>query len=611
MLRNYLTTAWRNLLRQRLYAAVNIMGLALGMASCLVLYLYVQHELSYDRYHANAERLYRIVCGTNAVTPARLAPLVQDNFGEHVAAGRLIRQARTVVGPGGDLMRERRMLHADPSIFGIFDFRVLQGDPPAALAAPDVIVVTEQMARKYFGDAEAIGQTLTVDGTPRRVAAIVEKPGSSHLQFDFVLPMAALPASWLELPWYASSAFTYIVLPDGWSAAQLAGELGAQVEQAAGRNLGLELQRVTGIHLHSHGKNEMGVNGDIRHVYLVSAIAVVVLVLACINFVNLSTARFGERAGEVGVRRAVGAGRRQLMLQFLGESLLMAALSLALACALVEAALPMVNPLLRTALAVPYGAPHLLAAYAALVLAVSLGAGGPAALAMASFRPVAALSRRPRQTAGRAGLRGALVVTQFTASISLMACAVIIHQQLSYLQSKDLGFSSHGVVVVDNHRNALGDRYGAFKATALTHPGILSVSAGERPGLSDGRTNIYVQPDSSRLRSCSYGVDHGYLETLGLRVEAGRGFSDAGRGEAADACVVNQTYARTFPGADGELARAGAGCRAVGGSWLTSRRSHCARRSSLCPSSFGPASIRGCWCAWIRNEPPTPSPISS
>lgn len=565
MLRNYLTTAWRNLLRQRLYAVINVVGLALGMASCIVLYLYVQHELSYDRYHANAERLYRIVSGTSAATSLRLAPFVENHFGEQVVAGRLTREARTFVGPGGDLLREGRVLFADPSIFEIFSFSVLQGDPAAALVAPDALVVTDRMALKYLGGIEAVGQTLIVDGTPRRVAAVVGVPSNSHLQFDFVLPMAAQPESWLEMPWFVNAVTTYVVLPEGWSVPQFAEEVTLHVRKAADRDVELTLQRVTDIHLRSHLKSQMGANGDIRNVYLVSAIAAVVLLLACINFVNLSTARLGERAREAGVRKVVGAGRRQLILQFLGESLLMAALSLALACVLVEAALPMVNPLLRTDLSVPYGAWHLLAAYATLVICVGLGAGGPAALAMASYQPAAALSGQSRQGAARGSLRGVLVVIQFTASISLMACGAIIHQQLSYLQSKDLGFDSDGVTVVDNSWNVLGDRYAVFKTGALTHPGVLSVSAGEPPGFFVGRSLVFPQPDGTEVHVRDFEGDHDYLETLGLRLVAGRGFPSAGKPGAADECVVNEAYTRAFPGDHGELARGEGFCREVVG----------------------------------------------
>lgn len=562
MLRNYLTTAWRLMVRKRLYAVINVTGLALALTSCIQLYLYVQHELSYDQSFANADRLYRVISGSSAATSGRLADLIVTSYGEQVPATRKVSQPVTIVGPDGELVREQRIYHVDPSFLQIFSFKGLRGDPRSALAAPDAIVLTERMARKYFPGAEALDSVMDVGGRRCRVTAVIKNPPSNtHLQFDALLPIRTLAPSWFQMPWVVLSASTYLLLPEGISSIGFSEQLNTLASQASGKDLHLGLQPVTDIHLHSDLRNEAPGNSDVGHVILVSGIAVIVLLLACINYVNLSTARFRDRIREVGVRKAIGASHRQLVFQFLGESVLAAAAALVIAGGLVEICLPTTSQFLDTRLSVSYS-PSLLLTYVGLILIVGLGAGGWAACRMAASAPAAALARSPQGPRSQGGAATGMVIFQFTASICLMACAAVVQRQVRSLEQWDLGFDSDGVILIDNSGNALGDHYAAFKAAAAAHIGIQDVSSGTIPCFFEGRSLTWTANDTE-VRIRDFEVDRGYLQALKIRLISGQDFSGIGDGAAADACVVNEAYTRALPGAGDELARPYGFCKRV------------------------------------------------
>ena len=559
MLKNYLTTAIRHLLRHKGYSLINILGLAIGMACALLIGLYIQDELSYDRYHTNANQIYRVVRETNAKTPPALAPALQHAFPE-------IRHTIRLQPPAGIWMMrhqdrvfyEDRVYWTDDTLFDIFSFSLIQGNPETALKEPYSMVITEDTADRYFGKADAIGRIIRADDSwDFTVTGVVENlPSQSHFQADFFV-------SWLPdardaerlRSWTRHAVYTYILLPGDYPASTLEQRLPAFIDEVTpqilakgqGVAFNLTLQHLTDIHLHSHLENEADANSDIGSVYLLSAIALFILLIACINFMNLAIARSVTRAKEIGLRKVVGAYRRQLVLQFLGEALLVAFTALLVAVCIVHLALPAFN-----ALTGRYFAPEdinrwpVVFGMFGMAMVVGLISGSYPALFLSAFLPIEVLKGKRRTI--RSGLRKGLVVVQFTLSALLMIGTMVVYEQVTYLHARKLGLNPEQVIVIKGAIGGITQQGSAFKAAVEQHPHILGVTLTSAvPGLS-GLTlpsiNVYpVDRPDARQPVSIITTDYDFIDTMEMELAAGRGHSpDFSTDQFA--LVLNETAVR-------------------------------------------------------------------
>lgn len=585
MIRNYLTIAWRNLKRNVAFSAINIVGLSIGMATCLLISLFVIDELSYDRFHANADRIYRVVFrGTlngesirEANVMAPVAPTLQATFPDVQAAVRL----RTIGSPrltyGDKSFREDQFAYADSTLFRVFTLPLLKGDPKTALTQPNTVVLTTKTARRFFGDDDPMGKVLTMDNgrTAFTVTGVMENmPTNSHFHLDLFASMASFPEA-NNTNWLQSNFYTYVLLPERYDHRQLEAKLRPVVEthmlpplekvlnvtraelNRKGTNLGLYLQPLTDIHLHSDLKPETDFEpgGDVRYVYLFGAIALFMLLLACINFMNLSTAGASKRAKEVGVRKVLGSERSTLMGQFLSESALFTGLSLVLALGLVALALPLFNTLSGKTLSLEQlQTPSVLLGLAGFSGIVSLMAGSYPAFYLSSFRPIAVL-KGLRVQSGRGTLRSGLVVFQFLVSISLIIATTVVYRQLRYIQNIKLGYDKEQVLVLEG-TGALGKNEEVLRQRLTQDSRIVNASiSGFLPNDRYNRGMIAMQPDRSdaqMIRMVYFGVDRHYIPTLGMKLIAGRNFS-ANFPSDSSAVIINETAARHFGWADNPL----------------------------------------------------------
>ena len=558
MLRNYLKIALRNLRRQKGYAFINIAGLAVGIACCLLIVLHVYDELSYDRYHEHADRIYRLtiqagIFGEMPVAPTPTAPALSEHYPEVERFTRMYRRSE-VLRQEEEYMSEERFFYADSSVFEVFTYPLLSGNPRTALREPNTVVLTASTARRYFGDEEALGRSILLrDGTPLRVTGIAaDLPSNTHLHFDFLASFASLDHNAGEAsanPW-RYQGFTYLLLTSPEASASLQAKLDtltsgewqevARVVGWGAEGFSFGLQPLTSIHLHSHTDTEVEPTGDIRYLYLFSAVAAFVLLIACINYMNLATARSLQRTREVGVRKVLGAQREQLVRQFLSESFLLTLLALILAIVCVEALLPVYNWLTGKEMGLDlWQRPEMLVGLALVVLIVGLGAGAYPALFLSHFRPALVL-KGGVATKGGTRVRRALVTFQFAVSVALMAGTLVIQRQLDYIQTKHLGFDTEQILLLPV-KGTLEQKKDAFKQELLALPGVqhVSISSGS-PNLAWGITHEH---DGIEYPLRGIHVDADYLDAMGMELVAGRDFDPALASDSAS-FIVNETAAR-------------------------------------------------------------------
>ena len=538
MLGNYLKVAVRHLLRHRLYSLINIAGLAVGMAACILILLLVRDELSYDRHHEKADQIYRVLQGRSARTSYPPGAILRDAVPEVVEMVRLCKWGR-LVSYSEKRFEEQDFIYADPNVFAVFTFPLLKGDPQTALAEPFSIVITEEMARKYFGDEDPVGKVLRTDNKhDYTVTGVLEKmPRASHFTFDFLATFVGAEKVFYEnmlTHWGVSNFYTYLVLHESSSIPALEEKMSALIAPVIEEKHPeltpphLVLQPLLDTHLHSANLwGDIEVQGNITWVYVFSAIAAVILLIACINFTNLSTARSVERMREVGMRKVVGACRRHLVGQFMGESVFLTFIALLIGLALVELFLPFFNTLVDKKLGLFAGESRgVLWGLVGIALCVGIAAGSYPALYLSAFRPVEVLEGKVRS--GRGGLlfRRGLVLLQFAISIALIAGTGVVYRQMEFMRHKDLGFDKEHVAVVEMS----GGDIELFKAEVAQHPGIVSLAgASDVPPDSYFRSAPIIPEGASERTKWArlIVVDYDLIETLGLALVAGRAFSSA------------------------------------------------------------------------------------
>lgn len=578
MLKNYLKIAVRNLLRQKAYSLINISGLAIGMACCLFILLYVRDELSYDCHYEHADRIYRVgldaaVSGEDihaALTAAPLAATLVAEYPEVETATRLYKANRLLINHEDRKFYEEKFMWADSTVFQVLSFPLVRGDEVTALSGPHKIVLTASAAHKYFGDLDPLGEVLRVDNRDDYVVTGVlhDQPSNTQFQFDFLASLSSLP--WTqEANWVSNSFYTYLRLrqdakPEALAAkfpALVRRDIAPQIEKGMGISYyeavkhgfkwGYFLEPLSKIYLHSTALQDIGPHSDIRYIYILSAIALFILLIACINFMNLATARSAKRAKEVGVRRVLGSERAQLARQFLGESVLLALLAMILAFALVEFFLPWFNQLAGKAIATASvnSAPVL-----AMLLVIALSAGVLAglypALVLSSFQPVRVLKGQLTGKAGGGRFRSVLVVAQFCFSLILLVGTFVVFKQLRFMQNYKLGFAQEQVLVFPAETEAMAQSFESVRSELLKNPKVLSAAAGSViPGrfldnLSGYRPQGAAQDAIITLWTAR--VTHEFLQTLQCDLVAGRDFSREIATDAEAACVINESAAQAL-----------------------------------------------------------------
>jgi putative ABC transport system permease protein len=575
MLNNYLTVAVRTLLRSKGYSALTLLSLALGLTVSMLIMLYVADEFSYDRHHRNATRIYRINSeisfqlnwNKSASSPTPMGATLKRDFPEVEDAARLGTAGSMLVKSGGENVREEKVLYADSTVFNVFTLPVLAGNPQKALAAPGSVVITESTARRYFRTPDALNRVLVFNnGEVRRVTAVIrDLPAQSHFQADFLLPLHETAGAKVN-KWGNHMFVTYVLLRPGTDPKSVEAKfeqiLQTYVDPAlrqffnttlaetrkAGNGFIYTLLPLTDIHLYSDRGNELAPAGSIGYVYLFGGIAGLILLIAVFNFVNLATARSAKRAREIGVRKVLGSGRGSLVGQFLAESLLYTLLALGVAVLGVSLLLPVFNHLAAKSLPLSrlLDGSFVIALLAGTV-GVGLLAGLYPAFYLSSFQAAVVVKGKGGAVPGRGGLRSTLVVFQFSLSILLIVGTLLIHRQLQYIQTRQLGFDKEQVVVV---QTALASQHQTlvFKQEALRHRGVQAGTVSSflpvpSRRISDGWYPEGTSDDKYVIRMQEWKVDPDYVATLGMRLRQGRNFTK-GRAADAKAAIINESAAK-------------------------------------------------------------------
>ena len=573
MFKNYLTVGIRNLLRHKGYSSINVLGLAIGIACCILILLYVQDELSYDRYHEKHDRIYRLAESATiagrpieaAVTPPPWAPVLAEEYPEIEQITRLKPPgSRWLIRYKENRFYERYFVFADSSVFDIFTIPLVQGNAKTVLAEPHAVVLSESMADKYFGSENPIGKVITGDDLYEfTVTGIMEDmPGNSHFHFDFLASYASLAPnklynepSTMQSHGFSHDVFTYLLLREGQEPEDLERKFPGFLDRHLGDMLegtGIVarpfLQPITDIHLHSNMEAELGPNSDIRYVYIFSSLAVFILLIACVNFMNLSTARSARRAQEVGIRKVLGAQRQQLIRQFTGESIFLSVIALVIALVLVHLLLPPFNAVSGKTLEMDYQSIWLVPTLVAIALLTGIVAGGYPAFILSSFRPVAVLTGALKAGASQSLLRKILITFQFIVSIIMIIGTVVVLDQLEYMQNKHLGFDKENVVIVRLPDAEAIKGYTAFKNAVLQYPEILNASTSTSVPGGQPSLNLVTPEGVPEDQSPVYQViwsDYDFIETLGVEMAAGRTFSRE-FGADSTACLINMATVRSL-----------------------------------------------------------------
>ncbi len=578
MLINYLKIALRNLRKQRFYAGINILGLSIGVACCLLISLFVWDELSYDQHHDKADRIFRINSDINfggkreiyAVAQAPMAAALREEIPEVETACRFRRWGNRLLRREGTKQNfsEEKIVWADNEIFDVFTLPLVAGEKGRLLSDPNTIVISETAAKRHFGDLNPVGQNMILDNeTPVKVTGVFEDiPKASHFHYDFFLSMAGLDEA-KSTAWLSHNFNTYLVAKPGTDpkvietkvAAMFRKYAGPQVKQAVGITLEeLEAQgswaRYTlfplkDIHLKSDEIAEHEPNSDMAYIWIFSAIAVFILLIACINFMNLATARSSNRAKEVGMRKVLGSVKQQLVGQFLTEAFLMSAIAFTFAIVLGQLVMPYFNRLTGKSLEIPFSNPGFLGILLAGTLAVGLLAGSYPAFYLSSFRPLEVLKGKLQSNIRSGWLRHSLVVFQFSISMLLLAGTAVIYRQLNFIQNKRLGFEKEQVLLLSD-AGSLRENFKGFKNELEAMPEVSNLTASCFLPVNSCRSDNTMWIDGKSMDQFSlniqcWWVDENYLATLGMSLLEGRFFSEEFATDST-AVVLNETAVKKF-----------------------------------------------------------------
>jgi len=575
MFKNFLKVALRNLWKNKAFSAINIAGLSVGLAVCLLIVLYVKDELSYDKYNAHSENIYRVDAdiyfnGTqfiSAASPAPLAPTLTKDYPQIVQYTRLRNFGDILIRKGNQNIQNHNAIFADSTFFQVFSIPMIKGNRLTALNEPNSIVIDETTAKKYFNSTDVVGKTLYVDNSVNcKITGVIKDiPPQSHFHFSFIRPMHDTYHD-DQGDWLSNNYASYILVrPDITKAslqkavdATIKNYLVKQLDQVlhmnandlknSGNHFIYPVMPLTDIHLHSNKSYEFEANGNINYVYVFSIIAIFILLIACVNFMNLSTARSANRAKEVGIRKVVGSLRSNLITQFLTESVLTSFFSLLLAIGIAALLLPLFNQLAGKQMSVwTLFSTWLLPLLISLILVVGCIAGSYPAFYLSSFQPVQVLKGSIAKGFRSSWLRSGLVVFQFFISISLIIGTVVIYNQLNYIRSREIGYNRDQVLVINN-TYALDNKIKTFRQDMLKISGVQGATiAGSLPTETSYSQNGWFKDPTLDAKQVNimadFYVDQNYIPTLGMQMAAGRNFSTDFLTDSS-AVIINETAAK-------------------------------------------------------------------
>lgn len=572
MLKNFFINAIRNMRKHIGFLMLNLAGLTIGMTSFLLITIYVLHELSYDRFHKNYENIYRIkvkgiMAGATldqAITAAPMAQAILNDYPEILHAVRLNRSGAWLVKNGEIRFNEDGVLFADSSFFSVFDFRLLNGNPRTALVNPRSMILTEKFAKKYFGNEDPVGKRLSLEADTNlyTVTGVIENiPANSHIKFDMLGSLNSLGDS-KSNEWLNHNYYTYIVLKDGIKKSALEAKLpevvlkyvGPQIKkyigitiedfEKAGNQFGYQLEPLKDIHLKGAPQYQLEPSGSLTTVLIFSIIALLILVIAIINYINLATAKSAGRAKEVGVRKVSGSGKTGLIFQFVGESLIIVTIAAIVASLLVLAIFPFFNHLIgkEISLSVFSGYKGILG-LVSLIVIIGTAAGAYPAFVLASFNPVDVLKGTMNPGSISKTLRGILVVFQFTVSIVIIIGAIVVYKQLNFMTSADMGIAKENLLVI-RRPDALAKRLESFKEQVLQIPGVEKIGNAQAiPGTKNYNNNAFFldnDPTKTTYLLNQTNVSFGFAEAMGIKLAQGRYFSKE-FGTDSSAVLINET----------------------------------------------------------------------
>lgn len=577
MFKNFIKVALRTVLRQKIYSLINIMGLAIGLAASLLIMLFIVHELSYDRFHSKSEQIYRLCVKGKigeqtmdmAFTAMPTAEAFRMEFPEIINACRIDLDQDVYFRYGEQAFIEDNMLWADSTFFNIFDFMLVSGEADRVLSDPNNIVLTEESARKYFGEEDPVGKSIALysDSNLYHVTGVVENPPeSSHIDFNFIASFHSRDDASRTM-WLSHNIHTYFLMIPG-ADIQLLTEkiqpvmlkyvgpeverfLGVNVEQweEDGNSYGMYLQALTDIHLEPDVQQSLKEPHEKKYIYIFALIAIFIVAIACINFMNLSTARSAKRAREVGMRKVLGSGRGLLAGQFLWESVFLAFLAMLVALVLVSLMLPSFNNLAGMNLSAKELDPGLaVPVLGGLILVVGLLSGSYPAFYLSSFKPLSVLSGRPALGMKSGGLRNVLVVFQFIISIGIIISTMVVGKQINYMLEKDLGYEKEQMLIVNRMRAVGLEHIQSFKQELGRLPGVLTSSNHTmRMGMTNN-SNAYLiegqETEQSPVLATNW-VDFDYAETYKMELIQGRFLSPEFASDS-NSCVINEAAIRAF-----------------------------------------------------------------
>ncbi len=543
MIENYFKVAWRNLIQKKSYSLLNLGALAIGMACSILILLWVQNELSYDEFHENSDHMYRLTSDAGggfhaAVSPAGMRDGLPDNMPEIKAVVRLFQpeSGTTLLNVGNKRFEEKRVFYTDPDFLEMFSFPLLKGNSKTALSQPDGILITETTARKYFGDQDAVGQIIRLNNSERFTVTgvLADIPINSHIQFDVLLPIQHLVKSsdyLFTYVWQNFNFYSYVQLDE--STIESIPIIEEKINQiytshVSDMNVDFHLQPLADIHLHSDLQIDVSDRGNIQYVNIFLVIAFIILIVACINFMNLATARSARRSKEVGLRKVVGAGRQQLVMQFLSESMLISFLALIFAIGLVFLLLPTFNEITGKQLEISLLDIKLVIGLAIIAMITGLIAGSYPALFLSSFRPVSVLKGKLKLGNRHSLFRNILVICQFAVSLLLLVGTAVIYTQLNFIKDKNLGFEQENLLYV-TMTGDLGTKRKALETALQQNPltAEFSIVSDLPTNLATGNIDIQwdgKDPDMQKVIQ-SMRVDDYFLDVFKVKVLNGRGFS--------------------------------------------------------------------------------------
>lgn len=580
MFKNYLKVAWRSYMNQKYYSAINTIGLALGIAACILILLFVQDEISYEKDFKNEGKIYRLVqdfpmgehLSKSATVPFPTKNTMQTDFPEITNTALVYRPSswgnNSVIKKDDEEYFEDDFVFAEHSFLEIYDFEFIKGDQESALTKANQLLITESTANKYFGDEDPIGKTLNLNNFRNLeiVAVIKDLPQNTHLQFDMIASFDTFRSffgnpAFFDTQWVWVASWMYFTVEDDAAAAKISAALPNYVlnhypEVLAETGVVLHLQNANDIHLTSNRELEFKPNGDKNHVYLFSSIAILILIIAIINFMNLATSRSSKRAKEVGLRKVVGSQRKMLIVQFMGEAILTSYFSLILALVLINVMLPWFNSVTGKTIDISLlQNPSLIAGMFLFGTLVGILAGSYPALILSSFKPVDVLKGKPGKSISSGYMRKILVVGQFVISITLIITIGIVNKQLNYIENKDLGFNQQQIITADVNFQQF-DKYPVFKNEVLRNPEIEAISllGGSIPGDEAIIENAFVasgKPVEEQQWFSTMFADYDFEKVFNIEFLEGHSFQPGSSVDSAG-FIINESAARAL-GWEGEI----------------------------------------------------------